>query len=49
MAAEGVEIKDEQIPPHEEGGEDEVRGTSDSQLVQRNRALHSPKVLTRQR
>lgn len=25
MAAEGVELKDEQLPPQEEGGDDEVR------------------------
>ncbi|KAJ6112690.1 RNA-binding domain-containing protein [Penicillium capsulatum] len=29
MAAEGSELKDEQMPPHEEGGDDEVRGTEE--------------------
>lgn len=28
MAAEGAEIKDEQIPPQEGGGDDEVREPS---------------------
>lgn len=38
MAAEGAEIKDEQIPPQEEGGDDEVREDSDVEQHQRNRA-----------
>lgn len=33
MAAEGAEIKDEQIPPQEEGGDDEVRETSGAAVI----------------
>lgn len=39
MAAEGAEIKDEQIPPQEGGGDDEVRGISDR--IAAARAAHS--------
>lgn len=39
MAAEGAEIKDEQIPPQEAGGDDEVRSSNAPQQLRRDGAV----------
>lgn len=36
MSAEGTELKEEQLPPQEEGGEEDVRGSYDARKIHRN-------------
>lgn len=40
MSAEGTELKEEQLPPQEEGGEEDVRGSCDAREIHRNNLRH---------